>query len=104
MDDAQTRRRARRRARQQAWNRAHPLSVGVRACPTGTTLYEPGQPYRSRPQRAVQPIDLNALADYRRTLTQRAAQLERRQHRLWYRPAGERGLTCSVHASQRRKK
>lgn len=90
--DAQSRRRERRAAKQAEWKADNPMSVGVRAKPVRTTLKLSN---KSRTERAINPIDLNLLSEYLEQLEKRAESIERKNHKIWYRKPGERGITCN---------
>ncbi|EPH3384572.1 antitermination protein N [Klebsiella oxytoca] len=93
--DAQARRRERRAAKQAEWNAANPLLVGVSAKPDNRPILSLTRKPKSRVESAVNPIDLSGLAEYREEMEKRAEVIERRNHKLWYKQPGERGITCS---------
>lgn len=93
--DAQARRRERRAAKQAEWNAANPLLVGVNAKPDSRPVLSLNRKPKSRVESAVSPIDLSVLAEYREQLESRAEAVERKNHKLWYKHPGERGITCS---------
>ncbi len=94
--DAQARRRERRAEKQTEWKAANPLSVGVSAKPDSRPILSLNRKPKSRVESAVNPIDLNALAEYRESLEKRAAVVERKNYRTWYsKPSTERGVTCT---------
>lgn len=93
--DSQARRRERRAAKQAEWKAANPLSVGVSAKPANRTVLSLNRKPKSRVESALNPINLTVLAEYREQLENRAEAVERKNHKLWYKQPGERGITCS---------
>lgn len=93
--DAQARRRERRAAKQDEWKAANPLLVGVSAKPDNRPVLSLTRKPKSRVESAVNPINLTVLAEYREQLESRAEAVERKNHKLWYKQPGERGITCS---------
>lgn len=93
--DAQSRRRERRAAKQAEWKAANPLSVGVSDKPDNRPVLSLNRRPRSRVESALNPINLTVLAEYREQLENRAEAVERKNHKLWYKQPGERGITCS---------
>ena len=93
--DAQSRRRERRAAKQAEWKAANPLSVGVSAEPDNRPVLSLSRKPKSRVESALNPINLTVLAEYREQLESRAEAVERKNHKLWYKQPGERGITCS---------
>lgn len=93
--DAQARRRERRAAKQAEWNAANPLLVGVSAKPDSRPVLSLNSKPKSRVERAVSPIDLSVLAQYRDEMEKRAEAVERKNHRTWYSKPGEFGITCN---------
>ncbi|HBQ4092393.1 antitermination protein N [Klebsiella pneumoniae] len=93
--DAQSRRRERRAAKQAEWKAANPLSVGVSAKPDNRPVLSLNRKPKSRVESALSPINLTVLAEYREQLESRAEAVERKNHKLWYKQPGERGITCS---------
>ncbi|MGR7336739.1 antitermination protein N [Klebsiella aerogenes] len=93
--DAQSRRRERRAAKQAEWKATNPLSVGVRAKPDNRPVLSLNRKPKSRVESALNPINLTVLAEYREQLESRAEAVERKNHKLWYKQPGERGITCS---------
>lgn len=93
--DAQSRRRERRAAKQAEWKAANPLSVGVSAKPVNRPVLSLNRKPKSRVESALNPINLTVLAEYREQLESRAEAVERKNHKLWYKQPGERGITCS---------
>lgn len=93
--DAQARRRERRAEKQAEWKAANPLLVGVSAKPDNRPVLSLTRKPKSRVESAVNPIDLTILAEYREEMEKRAEAVERKNHRLWYKQPGERGITCS---------
>ncbi|MDM4224020.1 antitermination protein N [Klebsiella oxytoca] len=93
--DAQARRRERRAAKQAEWNAANPLLVGISAKPDSRPILSLNRKPKSRVESAVSPIDLSVLAEYREEMEKRAEAVERKNHKLWYKQPGERGITCS---------
>ncbi|EPB7497022.1 antitermination protein N [Klebsiella aerogenes] len=93
--DAQSRRRERRAAKQAEWKAANPLSVGVSAKPANRPVLSLNRKPKSRVESALNPINLTVLAEYREQLENRAEAVERKNHKLWYKQPGERGITCS---------
>ncbi len=101
--DAQARRRERRAAKQAEWKAANPLSVGVSAKPGNRPVLSLTRKPKSRVESAVKPIDLTLLAEYREDMERRAEVIERKNHKLWYKQPGERGVTCSGRQKNRGK-
>ncbi|KZR10458.1 antitermination protein N [Klebsiella aerogenes] len=93
--DAQSRRRERRAAKQAEWKAANPLSVGVSSKPDNRPVLSLNRKPKSRVESALNPINLTVLAEYREQLENRAEAVERKNHKLWYKQPGERGITCS---------
>ncbi|HBW4375426.1 TPA: antitermination protein [Klebsiella pneumoniae] len=93
--DAQSRRRERRAAKQAEWKAANPLFVGVSAKPDNRPVLSLNRKPKSRVESAMNPINLTVLAEYREQLESRAEAVERKNHKLWYKQPGERGITCS---------
>ncbi len=94
--DAQARRRERRAEKQAEWKAANPLLVGVSAKPDNRPVLSLTRKPKSRVESALNPIDLTALAEYREVLENRAAAVERKNHRTWYsKPSREMGVTCT---------
>ncbi|EPF1298559.1 antitermination protein N [Klebsiella michiganensis] len=93
--DAQSRRRERRAAKQAEWNAANPLLVGISAKPDSRPVLSLNRKPKSRVESALNPINLTVLAEYREQLENRAEAVERKNHKLWYKQPGERGVTCS---------
>lgn len=93
--DAQSRRRERRAAKQAEWKADNPLSVGVSAKPVNRPVLSLNRKPKSRVESALNPINLTVLAEYREQLESRAEAVERKNHKLWYKQPGERGITCS---------
>ncbi|HCP5787141.1 TPA: antitermination protein [Escherichia coli] len=93
--DAQTRRRERRAEKQAQWKAANPLLVGVRAKPVNRPVLSLNRKPKSRVERAVNPINLTELAEYREEMERRAEAIERKNKRAWYsKPRSEMGVTC----------
>ncbi|HHG9769621.1 TPA: antitermination protein N [Klebsiella oxytoca] len=101
--DAQSRRRERRAAKQAEWNAANPLLVGVSAKPDNRPNLSLNRKPKSRVESAVNPVDLSWLAEYREEMERRAEAVERKNHKLWYKQPGERGITCSGRQKSRGK-
>lgn len=97
--DAQARRRERRAEKQAEWKIANPLLVGVSAKPDNRPVLSLTRKPKSRVESAVSPIDFNALADYREQLEKRAAVVERKNHRTWYKDSNPYGN--KIHAVQK---
>ncbi|HCA9727497.1 TPA: antitermination protein [Klebsiella pneumoniae] len=93
--DAQSRRRERRATKQAEWKATNPLSVGVSAKPDNRPVLSLNRKPKSRVESALSPINLTVLAEYREQLESRAEAVERKNHKLWYKQPGERGITCS---------
>lgn len=94
--NSQSRRRERRAEKQAEWKAANPLLVGVSAKPDNRPVLSLTRKPKSRVESAVNPIDLTALAEYREVLENRAAAVERKNHRTWYsKPSREMGVTCT---------
>ncbi|WP_058911151.1 antitermination protein N [Entomohabitans teleogrylli] len=103
--DSQSRRRERRQAKQAAWRAANPLQVGVRARPVSVSVVSSSGCGKSRVEKSLSPINLNALAEYQAQLEMYAEAIQRRNHRIWYRkPRNEHGVTCSVGAGKIKKR
>jgi hypothetical protein len=93
--DAQTRRRERRAEKQAQWKAANPLLVGVSAKPVNRPVLSLNRKPKSRVERAINPIDLTELAEYREEMERRAEAIERKNKRTWYsKPRSEMGVTC----------
>lgn len=56
-----------------------------------------------RIEKAVNPLTLEELALYREQMEGRAVAIERKNHKLWYKQPGERGITCSGRQKSRGK-
>nr|DAM64813.1 MAG TPA: hypothetical protein [Caudoviricetes sp.] len=93
--NAQERRRARRTEKQIEWKAANPLLVGVSAKPDNRPVLSLSRKPKSRVESAMNPIDLTVLAEYHEQIENNLARIERKNHKVWYREPGERGITCS---------
>ncbi len=93
--NSQSRRRDRRADKQAEWKAANPLLVGVSAKPDNRPVLSLSRKPKSRVESATNPIDLTVLAEYHDQIESNLERIERRNHKVWYREPGERGITCS---------
>lgn len=102
--NAQERRRKSRTAKQAEWKAANPLLVGINST-KGKQALRPTLSLTRKPMprvdRATNPIDLTALAEYHHQIESNLAKIERKNHSVWYKDANPLGN--KIHAVQKQR-
>ncbi|KHS87100.1 antitermination protein N [Pectobacterium brasiliense] len=102
--NAQERRRESRAAKQAEWKAANPLLVGISST-KGKQALRPtlslSRKAMNRVEKAINPIDLSALAEYHQQIESNLAKIERKNHSVWYKDVNPLGN--KIHAVQKQR-
>lgn len=101
--NSQSRRRERRVQKQLDWIAGTAGAMGVSACPEYRPVLSLNRNPRARTDRALNPPDLTALAEYRAQIERELARLERVQRRLLYSPPKEPAHVITANQKRRGK-